>query len=915
MSLYESRKNTLIHIIILVIPFLFFHWMIPFISDVTIGSDYPVFSLRWQMELLFSIKSGSFPLYVPGFASGQSSSALTLAQIFHPLPYLASIMPGYWNGKAIEWNNFFKLLSLGLAHLALFSFLRSARISKLFAFLFSLIAVYNLRTIDMFHYGASLEAYTAYLVLCAAIGWYFINPTKRLGPVCIVGTAYLLISSGYPHMMYFGFIGAGLFALIAPFILSTLLPEKQVDFKIVLKYWLKVCLYLSLGIMLSSAYILPFYFDFMSVNVDRVGQNYQWSLENVDTAIGTVNNFFLPLRSEAHSAFGGSSLVLMAAMLPMLRLFKVKIPRSIWAIWGILLIIILYMLAGRTPIHRLAWEYLPFASNVRVPGRISMIMPIFMLMLLAWIVKEDSSSISMSRLSVTVKLSTMLTCITFLMIAIYYLLYVTGYYIFSFPIFKELFPHYPAGYFLNIPFFWVELIVIISGLVSLIALFIYSLNTGAARVMGILLIIMTAMQLGIVSQYRSALWVEKKYDFPTFEEMQKQKKTKLDYLYYSGGGMHSSIVIKQLKRSFIEPFLGKIFTHVVPVDSQETSYKRMRLNRLPQQLFIEGYNPEKAKTITEGAKDMREGIVKLIYSSFNRMQFHVDSQAPAFFGLSYPYTGHWKAWVNGKEVRIYRANGAAHAVEIPEGENLVEFRYWSNAFFWGMLISCTTFVLIGLFVCFSAMKGLTRSVGVIIILIISAGGFTLWYNSLYSGDNLKTEYTWTYTPPLEPHNLAYGKENWLGSSVTSLYQNIDYADWHYRQQLLYVSRFIDGNRSRESGFSTPYLIDNPGWFLDLSHSERIKSIVLFEGGQIPSSVSGEYSALADINQLINVRPLQIALSNDGINWSTVISVVSQIKLDGPTRIVYERPQTARFIRIKTSGKSILSFDEVEIYGP
>ena len=851
------------------------------------------------MELLFSIKTGSFPLYVPGFASGHSSAALTLGQVFHPVSSLVSILPGYWDGKAIDWNNFFKLLSLGLAQLALFAFLRKLKLNMLFSFVISLITVYNLRILDLYRYGAPIEAYTAHLILCAAIGWYFINPTKWLGPLCIIGTTYLLVVSGHPQMMYYGLLGAGLFMFIVPFFLSDILDDRQVDYRTAIRFWLKVGFCLLLGIMLSSVYILPFYFDFISMNIDRVGQNYVWTNEALDTFMGTVNNFILPLRSESHGAFGGSSLILMAAILPIVRIFKIKIPRSVWAIWGLLMIMFLYMQGSRTPVHRLAWEYLPLVSSFRIPGRISMIMPVFIMLLLVWIVKEETYSFKLRRLSLTLRPLSILACISLLLIISYYLLHITGYYIFSLSIFKDLFRSYNIGHLFNVPFLWTEFIVIILGMASLIFLVIYSVRTGSARVPGLLLIMVMVVQMGIVLKYRAAFWIEKKYESPTFEAMQKQKRIKLDYLYYPGGGMHSSVVTIQLKRSFLEPFLGKIFTQVIPVDSRDDAYKRMERKRLPQEVFIEGYNPEKARTITEGAKNMKKGAVKLVYSSFNRMQFQVNSQAPAFFGLSYPYTGYWSAWVNGERVRVYRANGAAHAVEIPAGKSLIEFRYWSNAFFWGMFISCATFAVIGIFVCFRARNGLPRIIGIIIILIISTGGFMIWYNSLYSGNNLETEYTWTYTPPLKTPNLAYGKKNWLGPSATSSHWKFPWTKWHYRQQDLYVTRFVDGNHSPVSGFSTR-LSNNPDWFLDLNRIQRIKTILLFESSQDTS---------------VNARPVTVALSTDGNSWSKVASVISPVRRDGPARIVFERLQAARYIRIKASGKSILSFDEVEVYGP
>lgn len=93
-------KHLYLRLFILLLPFLVFYWQAPFLADKTIGNDYVAFPIQQQMELQFSLEHGTFPLYVPGFAGGHSSAALTLGQMYHPISHLASIMPGYWDGYA-----------------------------------------------------------------------------------------------------------------------------------------------------------------------------------------------------------------------------------------------------------------------------------------------------------------------------------------------------------------------------------------------------------------------------------------------------------------------------------------------------------------------------------------------------------------------------------------------------------------------------------------------------------------------------------------------------------------------------------------------------------------------------------------------------------------------------------------------
>jgi hypothetical protein len=854
--------------------------MVPFITNHSIGQDYQTVSIQYQMELLFSIKTGSFPLYVPGFALGQSSSALTLGQVFHPLAHIASILPGYWEGKALEWNTFLRLLSLGLTHFVLFLFLKKLKIHTPYSFLISGITVYNLRMLDLFRYGASLEAYTAHLLLCTIIGFSFIDQSKKFIPIAIIGTTYLLVCSGHPQMMYYGVLGAGLFALIVPFFVSTMLPDIQINARVVLLFWGKIGLYFSLGLLLSSAYILPFYFDFITANTGRIGQDYAWADSYGDTFIGTLNSFLLPFRSDVHGNFGGSSLIIIAVLLPLLRFFKVRIPRSMWVTWGVLLLVFLHMQGGRTPVHHLAWEYLPFASSFRIAGRISLIMPILIMVILSWMAKDRSITVHLKGRSYQLSLFSLLALASVFLMILYYLLIAIT--LFSHSTALTDFAHFTPVTIRKIPRL-VEISVILSGITSLLILLFYDSRQHAAKVLSIFLCVVTLIQVGTVLKYGT--WVTETHDKPTFEQMKEQKKVNLNYRYNPGSGMYSSIVRTQLDNSFIEPFLGKIFTEVIPVSSQDDAYSKMRQQRSPQQIFIESYKPVDSASFTAKEVDLKKSNVRLIYNSFNRLQFQIYSPVPAFFGLSYPFTGHWSASINGNNVPVYRANGSAHAVPVPEGESIVEFRYWSSAAFWGMVLSCLTFVLVGFFFSLRKAGGFLKILLCVFVLFIGAGGFLLWYHSLYTSGNLETQYTWDYAPPPPVPNLAYGKKTWVDNPLVGGFLHI------------HSSRAIDGFNALNSGFFTGNLND-PFWTVDLHRIEKIKSIVLYEGTHDSST---------------NRRPLNIAFSEDSSQWRTVYSVISQANPNIPTTISFETPESAHYIQIQASGSSNLRLDEVEVY--
>ncbi len=73
----------------------------------------------------------------------------------------------------------------------------------------------------------------------------------------------------------------------------------------------------------------------------------------------------------------------------------------------------------------------------------------------------------------------------------------------------------------------------------------------------------------------------------------------------------------------------------------------------------------------------------------NRMRLQVQANGPGFLVLSEVWYPGWRAWVNGEEARVWRANGALRAVAVPAGESTVELRFaptsWRNGLILGAL--------------------------------------------------------------------------------------------------------------------------------------------------------------------------------------------------------------------------------------
>lgn len=72
--------------------------------------------------------------------------------------------------------------------------------------------------------------------------------------------------------------------------------------------------------------------------------------------------------------------------------------------------------------------------------------------------------------------------------------------------------------------------------------------------------------------------------------------------------------------------------------------------------------------------------------------------------LSDAYEDGWKAFVDGREVKVYRANYIMRAVRVEAGQHLVEFRYEPTAFAIGLRVSVAALLITGLIGVYSTMR-------------------------------------------------------------------------------------------------------------------------------------------------------------------------------------------------------------------
>jgi len=870
----SSRADRWLVLAILLLPAVFFDWALPFVSDTTLGNDYSAFSLPQQLELRFSIAKGSFPLFVPGFAGGQTAQAMVQGQAYHPVSILASHLPGYWSGHALEINTLLRLLSLGLAHLALFVLLRRLGLGRAAAFLVGMVTTYNLRMLDLFRYGAALESWTGHLFLCAFVGLTYLRPSSLGARAGLIAATYWLVTSGHPQMAYYGLLAAGLFTLLLPFIAAAVAGRARESWSGFVRFWLRAGMLVALGLFLSGNFIVPFATEFLARSSrSATSHDIAWTLSWLDTGMGILSNLFLPLRADVHGAFGGSALVLLAALAPLLWLARVRVPVAVLAAWGLAGLVVLALLGERTPVYPWLWRHLPFLGVMRTPGRLALLLPVLLMSVLAWLFAEARRRAEAPR--GRRRFTLVLGGAGLLASAIY-----LGLCFGTPPSASEYRP-----VLFNQVSRATETAMAVLGILTLVG---FALLLGSRRWHRGLLVAVCVLA-GIESKLVLAhgTWREAPGPTPTFAEWAAWKRHTLDYRFPSGDGSFDPTMWRQASLFHVEPTLARVYFQWRGARDVEDAYRILGEGVSPQEVVVEE-GGEGARPPPVPADRHAAARVRLVFSSLNRLVFEVDATDAGYFTLAYPFTGRWRASVGGVAIRPRRANGGHHAIPIPAGHSRVEVEYHSAGQLVGWGLSAVALVL-ATFVLVAPGVGRRRALGCAAVVAVAASALVmLLVRSLHAGQSYGTTYAWSGPEPPGPlPNLAYGRRTTMSSTFNLRHHCCPFVG----------SKGTDGDRSGKSGFMTDEEAA-PRWGVDLGQEREIGKVVAYQSRH---------------GQGWNASPLVIAVSRDGRTWTRAGAILSE--QPGVHGVDFIPAVVARYVVLRASGACRLSLDEVELFPP
>jgi hypothetical protein len=720
------NKTTIISGAILLLPFIIFWWLLPG-SPVTIGNDYPDYSIKSQMEYFYSISNGTFPLFVPDYWFGQTSAALPLAQIYHPVAWLTYIMPGYWEKDTLLIYSSTKLISLGTANLVLFFFFTRMGLGKFLAFICSFVVIYNLRMLDLFRYGASLETYTGFILLIVSLEYLYRDIEKYSRKLFVIFSTYLVIVSGHPQMSYYALLGAGVFLFLLPILLKNSTANKSTPTPV---YFILTSSALFItGILLSSTFSLPFYFEYMQNNASRVQMPFQWTLSYAATPVSLFNNFTVPFRSEVHSAFGANALLFYGILSILLyrRLFTSKKAISLYITVAVLMLIVV---GDKFFFHRFLWDYLPLYSSFRIPGRISLLLPFYIILIYSLYLKEiQTFNDRRYILGSHIVLSIIYLCLSLFSI-------------YSLPLPA---PGYTPEHLNNVSYN-VEILFVVFNTILLISLGIYLSQRGtktkyASAVTSVLMLILSTTILLYNGTWKEPYEKVVSTNILTLGEY-NQRTTGLGN---TGSGLESKNVRTQIDNYKFDSDHARVLPAISYINSLSEAYKHLKLHGDKDTVVIvDSTRQSETKYLCEKNCDYK--IIRTCHT-YNKFEYILYSTAGGVVKFNIPYSNNWLAAVDEIKTNILKANGFEMAIVIPDGgEHKIKLSYESWPFVTGIIISLTTLAII-LILGIRRLQINNHLKMIIILLIVGiVVGIVISRDSwLYKGECLPQEYSWENT--------------------------------------------------------------------------------------------------------------------------------------------------------------------------
>lgn len=133
-----------------------------------------------------------------------------------------------------------------------------------------------------------------------------------------------------------------------------------------------------------------------------------------------------------------------------------------------------------------------------------------------------------------------------------------------------------------------------------------------------------------------------------------------------------------------------VYDYVVEKDSQ----------KILERLFDDKLNLNESVVLEQAPKLIKNNIkltssIAISKYNENNLEINTDTNKDSLLVLTDNYYPGWKAFIDGKEAQIYRANYTFRAISLPEGKHDITFKYEPKSLSNGLILSCLSILILG----------------------------------------------------------------------------------------------------------------------------------------------------------------------------------------------------------------------------
>lgn len=145
------------------------------------------------------------------------------------------------------------------------------------------------------------------------------------------------------------------------------------------------------------------------------------------------------------------------------------------------------------------------------------------------------------------------------------------------------------------------------------------------------------------------------------------------------------------------------YTNPIPLIYAGQNIKLMDYSNSLNYILSPSFNPPDEVIISKEEKNKYSDIslikkqkttINNVTYSNHRIIFDYESEAPAIITVSQTYYKNWRAFIDGKEYPILRANYAFQAIPVPAGKHKAVIEYYDKSFIYGLLCSYIGFIVV-----------------------------------------------------------------------------------------------------------------------------------------------------------------------------------------------------------------------------